>query len=68
MPLRRGDGGDDRRTFELVDTAGVDDDLDLLDAPHPVLLAGPRAVPRGTAFPPPPGASAPEASGPGALP
>ncbi|MFJ1513818.1 PQQ-binding-like beta-propeller repeat protein [Cellulosimicrobium funkei] len=68
MPLRRGDGGDDRRTFELVDTVGVGDDLDLLDAPHPVLLGGPRAVPRGTTFPPPPGASAPEASGPGALP
>ncbi|MGX1574560.1 outer membrane protein assembly factor BamB family protein [Cellulosimicrobium funkei] len=69
MPLRRGDGGDGRRTFELVDTAGVDDDLDLLDAPHPALLGGPHAVPRGTTFPLPPGApGAPGAPGPGPRP
>lgn len=43
MPLRRRDG-DDRRTFELVDTAGVDVDPDLLDAPSTVLLGAP---PRG---------------------
>ncbi|QJW35418.1 PQQ-binding-like beta-propeller repeat protein [Cellulosimicrobium protaetiae] len=41
MPVRRRDGGDDRRTFELVETAGVDVDPDLLDAPHPVLLGAP---------------------------
>lgn len=48
MPLRRRDGGDDRRTFELVETAGVDVDPDLLDAPHPVLLGAlPRDAPPG---------------------
>lgn len=48
MPLRRRDGGDDRRTFELVESAGVDVDPDLLDAPHPVLLGAlPRDVPPG---------------------
>ncbi len=64
MPLRRRDGGDDdRRTFELVETAGGDDDLDLLDAPHPVLLGtrppvgaspGPVADDPGDARPPGP--------------
>ncbi|WP_454730117.1 outer membrane protein assembly factor BamB family protein [Cellulosimicrobium protaetiae] len=48
MPLRRRDGGDDRRTFELVESAGVDVDPDLLDAPHPVLLGAlPRDAPPG---------------------
>ncbi|KZM78887.1 PQQ-binding-like beta-propeller repeat protein [Cellulosimicrobium sp. I38E] len=48
MPLRRRDGGDDRRTFELVESAGVEVDPDLLDAPHPVLLGAlPRDAPPG---------------------
>lgn len=53
MPLRRRDGGDDRRTFELVETVGVDDDLDLLDAPHPVLLGTRPTDPAGPADPGP---------------
>ncbi|MCO7274926.1 outer membrane protein assembly factor BamB family protein [Cellulosimicrobium cellulans] len=55
MPLRRRDGGDDRRTFELVESAGIDVDPDLLDAPHPVLLG---ALPRDT----PPGLGAHDAT------
>ena len=67
MPLRRRDGGDDRRTFELVETAGVDVDPDLLDAPHPVLLGAlPRDAPPGleTREPTLPGGDDPD--GPGA--